>query len=645
MTTTMRRLAAVVAGCVLAGACAQGDPVSVAGNEEGTALLFTGTSSDPSPVLPSGSADVRISLELDPTVLDAFNRRPTTATVTGCGSVNFPQFGRSWSCLNVAWRWTSDLIRTAAPAKIDPRFPHPVESGAGFSGSIFNFFSPVGLGGDYWNGFGTITGLKPNTQYQVVFAQYRLKVAGALDHSQRILQGTVTIPDTLVLAAGTPGATNTNWTGAAPVGCAPFPGANTNPFAWATLTTNAAGDLAFDKCWQSGNGIWTQAEHGQQAKSMVGRNDNTAYSLPNYNYFEVWETGYGVRSGPAMRIQIAQDLTPGGAPIPNAYAPFPAPNTTLATSDQQGPATVDRNTAFPISYATSVALPSTFGFPDSTIVTLTNVEALETGVYKVWLVNPTTGAAKPATGRWIRRVGTDTVASGTGTATFDGGPGTIVFRTRPYGEIGAPDISDSLSVLMVTIEADASATTPSSAQPFWTTVIKKLNATVGGALTFGEFTLDDASRGPERFIPQGKMAGGVIGNLRDSTFVGSVIELQFTGLMRPPIGYRYRGYLCESDDTNCSPTDPTTSYLDLGGLTSPTGQSLDDADTAANDANLSSTLIVRARLSASVTGAQTLCDFDRFRLMLEPKTGEGPPLARIFDALLPAKVRSATECR
>ena len=94
-------------------------------------------------------------------------------------------------------------MRNAAPETIDPRYPHPTESTSCFSGNVLNFYEPTGIGGEYWNAFGGLSGLKPNTVYQVVFVQNRLIVAGTLDQAQRILQGTVTTPDTLVPAPGT----------------------------------------------------------------------------------------------------------------------------------------------------------------------------------------------------------------------------------------------------------------------------------------------------------------------------------------------------------------------------------------------------------------------------------------------------------
>ena len=655
MTRLMTKLAAGV-GVLALGACVRGDPVSPAGNIEGNALLFTGASTNPSPVLPSGTSDVRISLDVDPTVADAFTRMPSDAL--------HAQFGREWSASNAAWLWRHDKARNADPATIDTRYPFPTSMTGGFGGSGLQLYQPESPYPDdeYWEAFTVLGGLKPNTTYQIAFVHYRLRLNGSVDHAARILNGTVVNPDTLVLAAGTPGVINTDWSGAAPGGCAPFPGANTNPFVFGTFVTDGFGGATLDKCWLSGNGIWTQAEFGQQAKSMVGRNDNTTYALPNYNYVEVWETAVGTGSGPAFRMQIAQDLAPDGTPVANAFAPFPAPNTTLRfVSDNLFPAAVDQSLAFPISYSTALALPSTFGEPDSVTITLNNVEELATGVYKVWLVNPTTNASAPATGKWVRVVGTDTVASSTGTSTFDGGPGSIIFTTDAYSAIGQPDVSDSLSVLLVSIEQDAGASSPSLSQPLWTTVIKKVGGTVGGAIQFGEFTLGDDSRGPELFRPQGTMSGGVIGDtvvilvdttingaatkIRAAQFVGDRVEVRFSGLMRPPLGYRYNAYLCGSDDGSCSPTNTTTEFFDIGGLTSPSGLSLDNADSAPNDGNLSATRIVTAFASASVSGAQTLCDFDRFRLVLEPIAGGGPPLAHVFDAALPGQLTAARSCR
>jgi len=307
---------------------------------------------------------------------------------------------------------------------------------------------------------------------------------------------------------------------------------------------------------------------------------------------------------------------------------------------------------------------ATVGPPDSVTVTLTNLQALSGAVYKAFYVNPTTNAAKPAIGRFVRKVGTATADSADNTATFNGGPGTITFVTRPYAQIGAPDISDSLSVLLISIETDPTAAQPSAIQPFFTTVFRKVGVPVGGALHFGQFNLNNVLE-PELFRAQGRLAGGVIGDtvlvmvdtiidgvstkVRAAQFVGSRIEVRFTGLQRPPIGYRYVGFLCASANELCSVTDTSTRFLNIGGLEGPDGKSLDNADSAPGSANLSSTRIIEARLSYDVategSTGDTICSYDRFRLALVPIAGGDLPLAYIFDTLLPSLVRTARSCR
>jgi hypothetical protein len=669
------KLVAGVGIIALAGACVRGDPVSPAGNEEGNAWLFTGSATNPSPVLPNGTANVLTNIAVSSVLRDAFGRQ-------------FPgDVGRRSHYFHtglVHWFWPFDAARGslgASPvdsARWDPRYPFLTSDSTTMGRGMHLIIPSSGFAGaDFYELWieGDVRRLKPSTQYQVVFVNYQLKQVGALDQEERVLSGTISEPDSLLLPAGSaPGSITSDWTGAAPAGCDPYPAAVPNPFIVATATSDGGGFLSVDKCWTP-NGVLATLANGvgasAQPKFMVGRNDDQAYDLPNYNYIEVWEGTYGSAAGPAYRVQIAQDLDLTGAPIANAFAPFPAPNTVLVNSaaspnlsstGQTTPPAVDRAAAYPLTLAEQVALPGTEGEPDSVIVTLNNVEPLAGGaVYMVWYANPTSNAAQPATGHWVRVVGTDTVASASGTSTFDGGPGQITFTTDPYGDIGQPDVSDSLSTLIVSIETNAGATSPSSTQPFWATVLKTVGGSVGGALRFGEFTFGDDTRDPEVFTTQGSMAGGVIGDtvvifvdttingevtkIRAAQFVGSHVEVKFTGLMRPPLGYRYAAYLCGSDDGTCSPTDPSTQFYDLGGLTSPTGVSLDNADVAPVDGNLSPTRIVSAFASGTVTGGQTLCDFDRFRLVLEPIAGGGPPLAHIFDAALPPQLTEARSCR
>jgi hypothetical protein len=305
--------------------------------------------------------------------------------------------------------------------------------------------------------------------------------------------------------------------------------------------------------------------------------------------------------------------------------------------------------------------------PESVVVTLRNLQRLGTGAYTAWYVNPSTRTAKPATGRYVRKIGTATADSSAAVSSFAGGPGTITFVTRPYREIGNADVSDSLTHLLITVEASDAATAPSAAQPLWVRVLKVPGVGVGGSLSFGEFNFGEEVP-PRIFRAQGSLQGGVIGTtvLRDTVvtvegetdtiqvpdFRGSVLNVRLTNLQRPPTGYRYRAYLCTSRDANaaCAPTDTSTRFLTAGALAGPDEQSLENADTDPTSANLSPTRILSAFLvfdvaTNAVSGQpDAVCNYDRFQVALEPKSGSSPPLAIVFNALLPQAVIVAHQC-
>ena len=652
--TRLRAVGAVAVAAALTG-CEFGDPVSPAGGPQGAAQIVAGTAQGGA--VPSGSASVLTRLQFDVTQPDAFGRMPVSAT--------HKQRGRYYIATGTntgEWRYPSDVVRTGSGQRRDWRYPFLAPAGPTV-GDI-RIWSPIINGDDYYNPFlnAAFAGLKPSTSYQLVLVHYRLKQVGTLDHVERITTGTVTQPDSLLIVSGTYAATNSNWTEQAPAGCSPYPGPTANPYSYATFTTNASGAANPDKCFLSGNGLAGRADFADQTKSLIGRSDNTTFSLPNYNYIELWEGAYGTGT-PVMRVQIAQDLRPDGTPVFNALPPFPAPATTATIAGQEAPPTVDRSAAFPPAQSVLLTLPGAFGEPDSVIATLRNVQALEgSNVYKAWYVDTVTNTARPATGRLLRVVGTDTVERVASTSTFKGGPGTITFVTRPYSEIAA-GTADTLTFLVISKEGDANATAPSSSQPFWTKVFKRPGESVGGAMTFGDFQFNEPGA-PERFVAQGTMRGGIIGDttlvvkdttiegrrvtVRRSRFVGSTLQLTFAGLMRPPDGYEYRVLLCGSPSEECTPQDSTT-VLDLGGLAGPSGESLDDADTAPNSGNLSPTRILSARLTrdlATVSGAPAVCDFDRIRLVLHAKGGVTTPPSPVivFDVVMPGIVRNAHTC-
>ena len=671
LTRTARGALAVtaLAGLAVLAACEHGDPVSEGGGPLGRATLISSTPS--AATLPRGTATSYTRFGGFSTALDdAFGRRSSNATqarrtqafisFTGCCSI---------------FEWYQSGGRNASPELLDPRLPAIQSTTAVIDdpeGGYLDLYTPDPAfgypGADFWElytpGF---SGLEPGTQYQVAFVHYRLEVRGELDHVERMLTGTVTEPDSLVKVSGTAAEINTDWGDAAPEGCAPYPGPTANPFVIATQDADDDGFVAFDKCWQSTNGIWGLDNFDQQARSMIGRNDNVAYDLPNYNYIEVWEGTYGAGPGPVFRMQIAQDLDLNGKPIANAYAPFPTPASPLvvegaaplvATGSEPIP---DLQPTFPLGEDVLATLTGAIGVPDSVSITLNSLARLEQGAYKVWYLNPTTGAAKPAVGTYTRTLsGVVQDDAAAGVSTFAGGPGTITFTSRPYLE-DAGAYTDSLRIVVVTKEADAAAAAPSGSQPLWQSIFKLPPAVAGGNLLFGDF---NSGTGPFRFVPQGTLSGAILGDtvpvfvtesvdgqqvqVRQLEFRGSVIEVTMTGLTRPPEGYRYQAYLFTA-----ASAEPAvdSALVSMGGLKDRSGASLDDADTAAPGANVSATRIefgqVRYDVATEGPADDTICQYDRLRVYLEPKgmsTAEHPP-TRIFDLALPGRIATAARCQ
>lgn len=657
LTRTARGALALTALIALA-ACEHGDPVSQGGGPLGRATLVS--SSPSSATLPSGTATSFTHfggfLEGVP---DAFSRQPTDA-----------RHGQYYSTASAFWRFRQAAGRNANAGSLDPRYPL-----LGASDAVMDFpidiYTPAAEGCtdascDHWEMWvQEIGGLAPGAQYTLVMVKYALKVRGQLDQEEMILTGAVTEPDSLYIAEGTRGeiplgADQSNWTSDAPAGCGTFPGANTNPFVIAQEESDPDGFFYPDKCWTPGGALYGSADDDTQRTSMVGRQDDEPFTLPNYNYIELWEGDYGTGT-PVLRVQIAQDQDPIGKTINNTYAPFPAPQQVDVTS------TLVDSSAFPISDDVKARLTGAIGVPDSVSVTATNVARLDQGVYKVWYLNPTTGAAKPAVGKYTRTLdGVVQADSAVGTSTFQGGQGTITFTSGPYlADAGTPEgtYDDSLRFVVITKEADAAAATPSGSQPLWQNIFKIPPGTAGGSLFFGDF---NSGTSRFRFIPQGSLSGAVIGDtvpvmvtdtvdnqvvqVRQLEFQGSVLDVTMTGLTRPPEGYRYQAYLFTARDANTTPVTDSA-LVNIGGLKDRAGESLDDADVAAASANISATRIEFAQLLYDVAreepAGDVICQYDRLRVYLEPKgraVGDAPPTL-IFNLALPGRVTTASRCQ
>jgi hypothetical protein len=666
--TIAKRLA--LGAAVMAGvaACSHGDPVSNAGNPFGTATLLSGAPSNAS--IPNGSADVEVVYGgFDTSIRDAFSRISSDPDAARHSIYFYSKPSIQY------WDFFRDQARNASPDIIDPRKPFIQSTTANVRAAtdVVELYPPNPAGypeADYWEVFTRFEGLKPSTQYQMVFVQNRLKVNGTLDQVERLLTGTVTQPDSLFPTPGTLQSINFNWVDACEGG-PEHGGRDVNPFAVATFTSASTGvGPTLDKCWLPGSALWHDPEFDQQDKNLVGRNDDVGYRLPNYNYVELWEGGYGLHGGPVMRLQIAQDMDEFGLPVANGFAPFPAPNTSEwdGASGQFEPPLVDQLEEYPVPPEILATLKGGQATPSNVSATIHNLQRLAgSTVYMAWFINPTTKKGVPAVGTYTRKNAAGTVVETvSNTSTFLGGPGTITFdavydKTKP----GAA-ISDSLQYFVITKETSASATTPNLSQPLWVRIFKIAPNTAGGTMTFGSFNFGAAVP----FKAQGTATGGVLGDTIRTTvdsagkqvtglvFVGSQIELRFSGLQRPPVGYEYRGFLRHKLLLDAS--DPPkqvgdTALVDFGGLTGPNGESLDDVDVATTSANVTSTtLLISKHLFDTHTKtaggkADQLCNYDRYRLYLLPK-GFDPasaPVTLIFDIPLPGNVSGASikECR
>jgi hypothetical protein len=210
---------------------------------------------------------------------------------------------------------------------------------------------------------------------------------------------------------------------------------------------------------------------------------------------------------------------------------------------------------------------------DTVRVTLRGLDTLENGFYTVWLGDSLARTFKRATGT-LTVTRTDTVIdpvtgdpspratsfSYPNTSAFQrGGPRhSMEFVTnRTASGLAA---SDSIQMVLVTIEGDATAASPSpTRRPLWAFRSQGTDATIGGVPNrIANFRFGYFSARPESlyvFVPSGR--GRV--EVR-----GSVMLVNDSALSRPPLGYYYAAYAVKRD-TAQNPVDT----LFLGPQTAP----------------------------------------------------------------------------
>lgn len=195
---------------------------------------------------------------------------------------------------------------------------------------------------------------------------------------------------------------------------------------------------------------------------------------------------------------------------------------------------------------------------DSISMSISGLDTLEGGFYTVWLGDSTVGNFKRAPGL-LRVVRTDTVFNSfgdpvessntttlkTNTSAFsNGGPRNryLFSTTRTQAGLGA---NDAMQVLLVTIEKDSLATTPSpSRRPIWAV---RGEGTLGATNTsvrtsnihFGHFSFQADS--VYNYIGTGR--GRVL-------FRDRLVQLLDSSLTRPPVGFYYGVYGIRRDTSN-----------------------------------------------------------------------------------------------
>jgi hypothetical protein len=316
---------------------------------------------------------------------------------------------------------------------------------------------------------------------------------------------------------------------------------------------------------------------------------------------------------------------------------------------------------FPVGIVAS-ATPAT----DSVIITLAGLDSLATGSYTVWFANDS--ATKFARAGAVNMVATrrdsslnaagdpvftNTTFPVTGAASFRNGGANISLRIAASRISATPAMpaTDSLTVVIVSIEAGAPGAAPGEVRPLWARR-SQANASRVSSLRFGTFgrgiplvagnpganqEFVVATNGAMTIVPRGRVeVRGAIMILNDSNY------------FRPPVGYYYNAYGIKLDTTG-----KFTGTTYLGRRTAPypdRGISLYEADKSnpAPAVVFDSPRVIFAmasRLSADTIpdakGTPAWRNYGFVRVNLQAKAGiegrMGP--GQILEAVLPPSVR------
>lgn len=260
-------------------------------------------------------------------------------------------------------------------------------------------------------------------------------------------------------------------------------------------------------------------------------------------------------------------------------------------------------------------------------VTLSNLEPLVSGVYKVWIgeenATDSSIANVMAAAGSITITTTDTAPGGaittsqsfaSGSSFSTGGANVSVSLVVNATTLGSDPTTAGRNVVYVSLESSDAATIASDAKPLFARYTQP--AAAGSrttALTFGKYSPIPSQR--YTYVPTGRGRGGVR---------GTVLVSDDSALTRPPVGYYYAGFLIARDSLG-TPTDT----IPLGPLTAPPPRrsiSLRDADIAFPDVVVvnrpPSITAASLRFDAGVSGDPTpFSGFTELVITLQNKFG------------------------
>lgn len=500
---------------VAATACDQTAVVDVTADRKVYHIAFTAESGP----LPGGDFGLRLGLlSMDLTLPDAFGR--ATAPLATYTQQDTP--------LGLAYGF--DVAGAIRNSNTDRRAPVLSPSAAAPT-LFFRLFSPAftGVGPGFWNLWGFVTGLKPNTVYTVVLARMALQVRGELDQPA-ILTGGQDPPDSLYYLGGSPAGNSTAVQCVFQAGIAVD--ASRNPVALGWIVTDGAGNASIDCVPVAvGDSPWWRNASSEippaAADSLpFGLNQPGAILKPGqYNYILLIE-GTGTDEDPippgppTIRAQVGPDIDATGAVIPNAFAPFPS-----------GPMSGD---------ALQLA-PGFRGVPEEVTLVLRGLpELFGDGVYKAWLFDSENPARPPVPGVGMLSliVGGQTVPGGL-FSTWRGDLNATARLVISDATLGGARLRDYDHVAVSVENGDAAVP---STPAMWARYVDHRNTPddfldniniQSGALNLGSFRPDDPARS-RSFTANGTVR---------ASFFRDTLLVVADGAAVPPPGFRYELWL------------------------------------------------------------------------------------------------------